>query len=220
MALVGAAWLAQLLVAAGHVEDVVDDLKEDARARRRSAGRVGRGLAQAGRAPAPAPTLAAIRRPVFSECSSRRVAASVPPPVTSTYWPPTIPSTPVAAGDLADRREHPRRLTGLAFGDQSHRLGEQRVAGEDRHVLTVDYVGGRATAPHVVVVHRRQVVVDQRVGVDQAPTPRRSAAARTGRYRASDRWRDRGPAGCACRPQAASSASPPAGRRSRPDRRS
>ena len=31
MALVAAPWLAQLLVASGHVEDVVDDLEEDAK---------------------------------------------------------------------------------------------------------------------------------------------------------------------------------------------
>ena len=77
------------------------------------------------------------------------------------------------------------------------RLGEQAVAGEDRHVLAEHHVRGRAAPAQVVVVHRRQVVVDQRVGVDQldrgrrgqhvdsgsAPSERAVASASTGRIR-------------------------------------
>ena len=49
----------------------------------------------------------------------------------------------------------------------AERLRVEPVAGEDRHILPVGDVTGRAPAAHVVVIHRRQVVVDQRVGVDQ-----------------------------------------------------
>ena len=52
---------------------------------------------------------------------------------------------------------------------QQVREGErlQPVAHQHRRRLAVDLVDGRPAAPQVVVVHARQVVVDQRVGVDQ-----------------------------------------------------
>ena len=37
---------------------------------------------------------------------------------------------------LAQRREHPRRLARL-LAEEPHRLGEEAVAGEDRDVLAV-----------------------------------------------------------------------------------
>ena len=43
---------------------------------------------------------------------------------------------------------------------------QQGVAGQDRRRLAEHLVAGRPAAAQVVVVHRRQVVVDQRVGVD------------------------------------------------------
>ncbi len=46
-------------------------------------------------------------------------------------------------------------------------LRVEPVAGEDRDVLAERDVAGGPAAAQVVVVHRRQVVVDQRVGVDQ-----------------------------------------------------
>jgi hypothetical protein len=46
-------------------------------------------------------------------------------------------------------------------------LGVERVAGEDRDVLAVADVARRPPAAQVVVVHRREVVVDERVGVDE-----------------------------------------------------
>ncbi len=42
----------------------------------------------------------------------------------------------------------------------------QRVAGQDGGGLVEGPVAGRPAAPQVVVVHGRQIVVDQRVGVD------------------------------------------------------
>ncbi len=47
------------------------------------------------------------------------------------------------------------------------RLCIQPIAGEDRDVLTERHMAGGTSAPERVVVHRRQVVVDQRVGMDQ-----------------------------------------------------
>jgi len=43
---------------------------------------------------------------------------------------------------------------------------EQRVAGEDRHILSEDLVVGGLAAAEVVVVHAGQIVVDERHGMD------------------------------------------------------
>jgi hypothetical protein len=75
-------------------------------------------------------------------------------------------------GDEGHRRQLPRRqrtvpiVDGLP-GEQAEGLGEQAVAGENRHALAELHVRRRSPAPHRVVVHRRQIVVDERVGVDQ-----------------------------------------------------
>ena len=150
--------------------------------------------------------------------SSARAARAAPRrraprPATSTYWPPTMPSTPVAAASSPQRGEHPRRLARL-LAEEPDRLGEEPVAGEDRDVLAELDVRGRQAAAQLVVVHRRQVVVDQRVGVDQLD---RAAAGRSapGRRRGRGRSPGRAPGAPACRRPAASSASPPRGRRSR-----
>ena len=52
-------------------------------------------------------------------------------------------------------------------GDQPEGQREQRVAGQDRDGLAEDLVIGEPAAAIVVVVHGRQVVVDERVRVDQ-----------------------------------------------------
>jgi hypothetical protein len=51
-------------------------------------------------------------------------------------------------------------------GEDAEGVRQEGVAGEDRHRLAEDRVARRAPAPEVVVVHRRQVVVHERVGVD------------------------------------------------------
>ena len=51
--------------------------------------------------------------------------------------------------------------------EQRERLGLQAVAGEDGDAVAVDDVQRRPPAPQRVVVHRRQIVVNQRVGVNQ-----------------------------------------------------
>mmetsp|Transcript_31563 Transcript_31563/g.77813 ORF Transcript_31563/g.77813 Transcript_31563/m.77813 type:complete len:325 (+) Transcript_31563:442-1416(+) len=52
-------------------------------------------------------------------------------------------------------------------------LREQRVAGEDGDIVAVQLVVRRLAAPEVVVVHRRQVVVDQAHRVDHLERDRR-----------------------------------------------
>ena len=44
--------------------------------------------------------------------------------------------------------------------------GQQGVAGQDGHRLAEDLVAGGPAATQIVVVHGRQIVVDQRIGVD------------------------------------------------------
>ena len=75
----------------------------------------------------------------------------------------------------ARAREQADHLDARRIGDARHRLvreqveGEhlQRVAGEDRRRLVERPVRRRPAATQVVVVHRGQVVVDERIGVDQ-----------------------------------------------------
>jgi len=47
-------------------------------------------------------------------------------------------------------------------GNVLKRKGQQRVARQDRDLLSVDLVAGRDAAPEVIVVHAGEVVVDQR----------------------------------------------------------
>ena len=81
------------------------------------------------------------------------------------------------ARGVGDDARSPRACGALSRGDdvrigrrlareQRERFGQQRVAGEDRHALAEDDVRGRPAAAQRVVVHRRQVVVDERIGVN------------------------------------------------------
>ena len=94
--------------------------------------------------------------------------------------------------------DHPERRLGELAADHRRRIGErepeglceQRVAGEERRPSPNATCARRAAAPLVVVVHRRQVVVDERERVheldrrrrgqavlgDRAPPPRRPRA--------------------------------------------
>ena len=51
--------------------------------------------------------------------------------------------------------------------EQRERLGQQSVARENRHAVAVNDVRRRPPAAQRVIVHRRKIVVDERVGVDQ-----------------------------------------------------
>ena len=58
-----------------------------------------------------------------------------------------MPSTPAAPDDLSYRREHRLWLTLLLAQREAQRLGEEAVAGEDRHVLAERDVACRLAAP-------------------------------------------------------------------------
>ena len=72
------------------------------------------------------------------------------------------------AGGVRQRRQpgHAQRMrrAGL-FGEQAEGLGLQRIAGEDGGGFVVGHVHGRAAAAQVVVVHGRQVVMNQGIAV-------------------------------------------------------
>ena len=73
-------------------------------------------------------------------------------------WPPIIPSVASASS---------RRLRRSGRRRQPERLREQRVAGEDGVRLAETRPHAGPAAPDVVVVERRQVVVDERERVDE-----------------------------------------------------
>ena len=83
------------------------------------------------------------------------------------------PDHPVGAGGSGDLGEDAgehlgRRLAQAEVdGDEAERVGQERVPGENGDRLAEDLVVREAPAAVVVVVHGRQVVVDQGVGVDQ-----------------------------------------------------
>ena len=93
------------------------------------------------------------------------------------------------------------------------REGQQRVAGEDRGRLVVGLVRGRLAAAQVVIVHRRQVVVHQRIAVHAFERgSRRAAALLPVRRRTARRSRPPETAAAACRRRARRSASPSSSR--------
>ena len=73
----------------------------------------------------------------------------------------------------ADERVGVRRLV----GEDLERERVQRVAGQDRGRLVERLVNGRLAAAQIVIVHRRQVVVDQRIDVDRLQRDGGAAAA-------------------------------------------
>ena len=54
----------------------------------------------------------------------------------------------------------------LVAGDDVEGQRQQRVAGEDRGGIVESLVQGRPAAAQIAVVHRRQVVMNQRIAVD------------------------------------------------------
>ena len=64
-------------------------------------------------------------------------------------------------------RRWPRATPGqLGIGKNVKRFGQEAVAGEQRHAFAKDFMRRRLAAPHVVVIERRQIVMDQGIGVD------------------------------------------------------
>ncbi len=147
---------------------------------RRRSGRPGPGR---GRRPSGACALGVLRARQDQRGARRRRrsgprssgAACAPPrpgrratPSMSIIWPPTMPRAPRGHGQArapARRGSAPSAwVSGWARISKATRL--QRVAGQHGGGLVVRLVHGRPAAAQVVVVHARQVVVDQAVGVD------------------------------------------------------
>ncbi len=80
---------------------------------------------------------------------------------------PDHPSHARGVGQLARRRQHVGRLAPLLGEQQREGLGVEAIAGQDRDVLAERTVTRGLPSADVVIVHRGQVVVDQRVGMDQ-----------------------------------------------------
>ena len=78
-----------------------------------------------------------------------------------------MPPTPIASEISRSAESRRGGLALLAPEHEAVGLREQPVAGEDRDVLAERDMARRPAAPQVVVVHRGQVVVDERVGVDE-----------------------------------------------------
>ncbi len=85
--------------------------------------------------------------------------------------PPHHARGPGRLGHERDRAQPPGRGRGVVRrgrpGHHAERLGEQTVAREDGQTVAEDDVGRRPAAAQRVVVHRRQVVVHEGVGMDQ-----------------------------------------------------
>ena len=87
----------------------------------------------------------------------------------------------VHAADIdADRAEEVAREIAAGGGSASaHALDvsdpaehfksqrQQRIAGKNRHRFTESFVTRRPSSAQIVIVQRRQIVMNQRVGVDQ-----------------------------------------------------
>ena len=115
----------------------------------------------------------------------------------------------------AARASHARILTCACGSSRERAVGGkhlererlQRIAGEDRGRLVELPMRRRAAAPQVVVVHRRQVVVHERVGVDQLDGRGERIERRLRRRRRARRSHRRATAARACRRRARNSAS-------------
>ena len=167
MAFVAAAGLAQRRVGTCHVEDVVNDLKEHTELRSKTTE---------------LDCLRFRRREKFQHALDRRGDQ----PAGLQRVQPAQPVGPRGselldvqvlapdhavdargAGEQADRAQQRLRLRALLGREVAQRLRVERVAGEDRDVVAVYLVAGRAAAAQVVVVHHREVVMDKRIRVDQ-----------------------------------------------------
>jgi hypothetical protein len=124
-----------------------------------------------------------------------------------------MPAPPAARASRPHRRRLQRRRDRSAAGRQDlERERLHRVAGEHRLGDAELHVHRRLAAAEHVVVHARQVVVDERIGVDQLD----AQAARIAASRlpcTAWRRRARAAAAGACRRRAPRSASPRPGRR-------
>ncbi len=128
---------------------------------------------------APASRHQPISAPVFS-CWSRVTAARSSADLAGRqvhHLPAGHAGRAGGAGELddqlgADEGILVRRLVGEDLEGQS----VQRIAGEDRGAFVEGAVQSRLAAPQIVIVHARQIVVDQRIDVDALDRERRPAS--------------------------------------------
>ena len=80
------------------------------------------------------------------------------------------------ARQFANQRSHKIRL-GIG-GDNLKCQRRHRVAGQDRDRLTEDFVIGGPAATKIIVIHRRQIVMHKRKGMNQFHRRRRSKRRR------------------------------------------
>ena len=142
------------------VEDVVDGLEEDAellaeRAPRRlfARGRAGREQAEADR-----------RREQAAGLQLLDLGEVASSPVMSRYWPPIIPSVASASS---------RAMAGSSYDSASRNASASSASPASSATPSPKRdVRARAPAPLVVVVERREVVVDERERVHELDAPR------------------------------------------------
>ncbi len=99
---------------------------------------------------------------------------------------------PSGRGEFGDELA-PHRWVTVRIGIGQHPEGgrQQTVSGEHRRCFVELLVAGRAAAPQFAVVHRRQIVVHERIGMDhldcrsdlQGATPRNPEQTRAGEHK-------------------------------------
>ncbi len=87
---------------------------------------------------------------------------------------PPLPAPAASSTDQAGAKA--RRFGGAVFGEMAEGQRQQGVARQDRRRVVIGLVHRRPAAAEIVIVHRRQIVVDQRIAVDQLDGGRRYEA--------------------------------------------
>ena len=78
-----------------------------------------------------------------------------------------MPAGPAARASSATSSERTNGSSWVAaIGEDLERQRVQRIAGEDRGAFVEGAVHGRLAAAQIVIVHARQIVVDQRIDMD------------------------------------------------------
>src|SRR5919197_3427246 len=172
------------------VEDVVDDLEEEAEL---LAERPPPGLLRLGHA-----------RSLESQPHSGREQTTCLEPVELRQVSVVTGDVSVLAANHAERRrrELARGPRTLVRERQSERFAKERIAREDRGALSECHVRARAAPPKVVVVHSGEVVVDERERVDQLDRGRRRQGVLDGTaHRVRDGERENRPDALSARPE-------------------
>ena len=105
------------------------------------------------------------RRSSSPACARFRLRQTGFSAARSSTCPPTMPPRRRRVARSATARRGPP-ATGALVRHETEGEGQQAVARQDRRRLVKGPVDGRPAAPEIVVVHRRQIVMDERVAVD------------------------------------------------------